>query len=100
MKRGGLKRKRYFAELNRAIGDSIQVAKRKLERQGVNCETLSHKTALVIERPANMPWPEFTKKIRSVIHPRRGSVMMSSEATGRTFICQNRGNRPGKFIQQ
>jgi hypothetical protein len=35
-----------------------------------------------------------------VLQPRRGSVMISSEATGRTYVCSNRGNQPGNFLRQ
>jgi len=89
--------KRYFAEFNRVIGDNIRIAARSLRRMGLEIYVLPHKTALLIERPASMSWADFTAAIRAVLQPRRGSVMISSESTGNTFICQNSGNRPGRF---
>jgi hypothetical protein len=42
----------------------------------------------------------ITRTIRAVLQPRRGSVILSSESTGRTFICQAGSNRPGRFERQ
>lgn len=91
---------RYFGEFNRVIRDNIRVAARLLRRLGLEVRVLPHKTSLLIERPRGMPWSQFTRAVRSVLQPRRGSVMLSSEATGNTFICSNRGNRPGRFVRQ
>jgi hypothetical protein len=88
---------RYFGEFNRVNGDNIRAAAKRLTRMGLRSKVLPHKTALEIKRPRNMPWGKFTGAICSILQPRRGSVMMSSEATGRTFICSNMGNRPGQF---
>ena len=92
--------RRYFAEFNRVVGDNIRGAARSLRRLGLNVMILPRKTSLMIERPRSMSWDEFKAAIRAVLHPRRGSVMISSEFTGRTFICQNSGNRPGLFKRQ
>lgn len=92
--------RRYFAEFNRVVGDNIRGAARSLRRIGLNITVLPHRTALMIERPSSMSWPAFKAAIRAVLQPRRGSVIISSEATGKTFICQNSGNRPGLFIRQ
>lgn len=92
--------RRYFAEFNRVVRDNIRGAVWTLRLHGLNVTVLPHKTALLIERPSCMSWSDFKCAIRSVLQPRRGSVMISSEATGRTFICQNGGNRPGLFIRQ
>ena len=89
--------KRYFAEFNRAKGDNIRITAKSLNRQGLRASLLPHKTSLMIERPKSMPWTQFTGTVRAVLHPRRGSVMISSEYSGKTFICQNSGNRPGRF---
>jgi hypothetical protein len=89
--------KRYFAEFNRVIGDNIRIAVRSLRKNGLNAEVLPHKTSLLIERPAEMSWADFKDAVREVLQAKRGSVMISSESTGRTFICQNSGNRPGRF---
>jgi len=91
---------RYFGEFNRVIRDNIRVAARMLRRLGLNAHVLPHKTSLVIERPKGMSWSAFTAAVASVLQPRRGSVMLSSETTGNTFICNNRGNRPGRFVRQ
>ena len=92
--------RRYFGEFNRVVGDNIRLAARALRRRGLDADVISHKTALVIQRPEEMSWADFTRAIRAVLQPRRGSVMLSSESTGRTFICHNGGNRPGRFERQ
>ena len=89
--------RRYFAEFNRVVGDNIRVAAKRLVRMGLNVNVLPHKTSLVIERPSSMPWSQFTAPILAVLQPRRGSVLMSSEHSGRAWICHNGGNRPGRF---
>jgi hypothetical protein len=47
---------RYVAEANRVIGDNIRSVARRLTRAGLPAYAVAHKTALVIERPANMTW--------------------------------------------
>lgn len=92
--------RRYFAEFNRVIGDNIRTAIRRLRQLGVDANRLPHKTALVLERPDTMSWPDFSRAVVSVLQPGRGSVMLSSESTGNTFICQNKGNRPSRLVRQ
>lgn len=89
--------RRYFAEFNRVIGDNIRIAARSLNRMGLNASLLPHKTSLVIERPKSMPWAQFRGTILAVLQARRGSVILTSEYSGKAWICQNRGNRPGQF---
>lgn len=90
----------YFGEFNRVIGDSIRNAARLLRSWGLDVDTIPHKTALRIGRPAGMAWPDFKRSIHAVLQPQRGSVMISSMSTGRTYICNNRGNRAGRFQRQ
>lgn len=89
--------RRYFAEFNRVRGDNIRLTARALRRGGLRVHVVAHRTALEIQRPDYMSWPAFTSAIRGELQPRRGSVMISSEATGRTFLCSNAGNQPGRF---
>lgn len=88
---------RYFAEFNRVLGDNIRTTARRLTRMGLPAYVLPHMTALIIERPAGVTWKQFTNSIRSVLQPKRGSILIASETTGRAFICSNKGNRPGHF---
>ncbi|WP_314963950.1 hypothetical protein [Bradyrhizobium cosmicum] len=90
----------YFGEFNRVIDDNIRRAMRVLQSWGLNVQLLPHKTALRIERPEDMSWADFKRAIRGVLQPRRGSVMISSETSGRTYVCSNRGNQPGAFQRQ
>jgi hypothetical protein len=92
--------RRYFGEFNRVIGDNIRLAAKRLQKLGLGASVLPHKTALVIERPDAMPWADFSRAVQSILQPQRGSVMLSSESSGRTFICQNRGNQAGRFVRQ
>jgi hypothetical protein len=92
--------RRYFSEFNRVIDDNIRLAAKRLQKFGLGGSVLPHKTALLIERPDTMTWADFSRAIGSILQPRRGSVMLSSESTGRTFICQNRGNQAGRFVRQ
>jgi hypothetical protein len=89
--------RRYFAEFNRVMGDNIRIAARSLNRTGLQASLLPHKMSPVMERPRSMPWAQFTGAILAVLQPRRGSVMLSSEYSGKAWICQNSGNRPGHF---
>ena len=79
------------------VGDNIRAVARRLTRAGLPAHTVAHKTTLVIERPAGMTWARFKALIRSILQPKRGSVILFSETTGRTFLCSNRGNQPGVF---
>lgn len=88
---------RYFAELNRPIGDSIQIAVTALRRLGLTTRALPHKTSLLVERPAGMRWKVFTRRLKAVLQPRRGSAIVFSEATGNAFVCRSNGRRPGPF---
>jgi hypothetical protein len=88
----------YVAEFNRAYGDNIRMAARRLERRwGLNVDMLPHKTTLRIERPADMSWSTFKDALRSVIQPLRGAVLLFSKRTGNVFVCSNSGNQPGQF---
>ena len=89
--------KTYVAEFNRAKGDNIRLIESHLQRRGIDATRLPHPTTILIERPSTMPWRDFKDAIRSVLQPRRGSVMIASQTTGKVFICSNRGNRPGLF---
>lgn len=89
--------RRYFAEFNRVRGDNIRLTARALRRRGLRVHLVAHRTALEIGRPDSMPWPTFAGAIRAELQPQRGSVIISSEATGRTFLCSNAGNQPGRF---
>ncbi|CAO4145475.1 hypothetical protein LPLAFNJD_LOCUS1950 [Methylorubrum aminovorans] len=89
--------KEYTAEFNRAVGDHIAVWMRKLKRSGLEVSKVPHLTAVLIERPASMTWKRFKQILRSVLQPRRGSVLLFSHTTGRSFYCSNKGNMPGRF---
>lgn len=89
--------RRYIAEWNRVLGDNIRRAATRLQKKGVLVSVLPHKTALLIERPDEMGWIEFKNLVRNELNRRHGSVLLFSESTGNTFICQYRGNRPGRF---
>jgi hypothetical protein len=89
---------RYFAEFNRTFRDNVKIAARRLERGGLNVDLLPHKTSVVIDRPAWMDWDTFTSLLRSVLNPSLGSLLLFSESSGRAWICSNRGNRPGDFV--
>jgi hypothetical protein len=87
----------YVAEFNRTVGDNIRTCQRRLERQGLNVDSVPHKTTLRIERPADMSWHDFKQILRSVIQPLRGAVLLFSRSTGNVFVCSNAGNQPGRF---
>lgn len=87
----------YVGEFNRCRGDNIRRCASRLERGGVPASPIPHLTALRIERPAGMDWPTFARTIRGELSPRIGSVVLHSQTTGNTFLCRNKGNRPGRF---
>lgn len=88
---------RYFAEFNRVRGDNIRRAATSLRRRGLDVSILAHRTSLEIIRPDEMSWKRFTNAIRAQLQPRRGSVLISSERTGNTFVCSFASNQPGRF---
>lgn len=88
---------RYFAEFNRVRSDNIRSAAARLRRRGLDVAVLAHRTALEITRPDDMSWKGFADAIRAQLQRRRGSVMISSESTGKTFICSFAGNQSGRF---
>jgi hypothetical protein len=89
--------KSYIAEFNRCRGDNIRRCARRLERRGIPTSAIRHKTTLRMERPVGMGWPYFIRAVRDQLTPRIGSVLLHSQRTGNTFLCSNRGNRPGRF---
>ncbi len=89
--------RRYVGEFNRAWGDNIRVAARRLMRRGLDVEVLPHKTSLVIDRPSEMNWEEFKDALRAALDPDKGSLLLFSKTTGYIFICSNRGNQRGTF---
>jgi hypothetical protein len=87
----------YTAETNRAMRDSIRWVVRFLERHGIKVTRIAHLTSVLLERPPQMSWAQFTAILRAVPQPRIGSVLVTSCTTGRVFLCSNRGNQPGVF---
>lgn len=92
------KKRRYIGEFNRPRWDNIPACIRRLEKAGISVERLRHKTSLAMMRPATMSWSTFTAAINSILDPNIGSVMLFSQSTGNAFRCNNRGNRPGRFL--
>jgi hypothetical protein len=90
-------RRYYIVEFNRAYGDNIRIAARRLERAGLDVEILPHKTTLQVIRPAWMSWDDFKDALRSALDRNRGSLVLFSQTTGYAFICSNLGNQRGLF---
>lgn len=88
----------YVVEFNRCIGDNIYRLAEKLRRLGFSVLVLKHKTTLKIGRPRSIDWTRFKEIMRATIQKRHGSLFLCSKTTGNTFICSNRGNRPGRFV--
>ena len=90
--------RRYIVEFNRIIGDNIRRGASFLQRLGLSVQIVPHKTTLIVERPTTMSWSQFQKAIAAVLQPRLGSALVFSEWGGRSYLCSNRGNRPGRFV--
>jgi len=89
---------RYIIEFNRVIYDDIRRAAWIFQKKwGIAAQVVTHKTTLVVIRPKQMSWSKFKGIILQMIQPRRGSALIFSERTGASYICSNRGNRPGQF---
>lgn len=91
-------RRRYIAEFNRCIGDSITRAMRRLERRGYEVERVPQLTTLCIQRPKGLSFDEFMDDLRALLQPRRGSLILAS-SSGRSWSCSFRRNRPGDFVR-
>ena len=89
---------RYIAEFNRCVGDSICRVIRRLERRGYEVDRVPQLTTLRIRRPAGVTMSQFRSDLRSLLQPRRGSLILCS-SSGRAWSCNMRGNRPGDFVQ-
>lgn len=88
----------FIAELNRAIGDNIRKARLYFEKRGILVDIVPHKTTLNLTKPATMDFNEFKRIVRKSVQPKIGSVLLVSKTTGNVFVCNNKGNRPGKFV--
>lgn len=97
-KKTASKPKKYVAELNRAVGDNIRKARAYFERRGIEADIVPHKTTLKLTKPNSMDWAEFKRIVHKSVQPRIGSVLLTSKTTGNVFVCNNRGNQPGKFV--
>lgn len=91
-------RYRYLGELNRPRWDNMNACIRRLQRAGLDVEKLRHKTAFAVIRPSSMSWTSFLNILRTVLDPKLGSMLLFSQHTGNAFRCDNRGNRPGRFL--
>jgi hypothetical protein len=98
MKRKLIVRRRYIAEFNRCVGDSIWRVVRRLQRRGYEVERVPQLTTLSIRRPVGVTMSEFRADLRSLLQPRRGSLILCS-SSGRAWSCNMRGNRPGDFVK-
>ena len=97
-KRKLMVRWRYIAEFNRSVGDSISRVIRRLERRGYHVDRLPQLTTLRIYRPVGVTMSQFRSDLRSLLQPRRKSLILSS-SSGFAWSCNMRGNRPGDFVQ-
>lgn len=92
--------KSYVLEYNRPRGDDYRAVVRRLERAGLVVDRLPHKTCLRIRRvPSRTTFTEFRSLLVSLMDRRRGSLLLSSLVTNRTWLMSNRGNRPGEFVR-
>jgi hypothetical protein len=89
----------YVLETNRALGDNVKRAARHLERGGLLVDLLPHKTTMLIRRPVSMSGAIFKSLLVSAIQPHAGSLLLFSKYSGRCWICSNRGNQPGVFVE-
>jgi hypothetical protein len=89
----------YVLETNRALGDNVRRAARHLERGGLSVDFLPHKTTMLVRRPLSMSWSAFERLLASAIQLRAGSLLLFSKHSGRCWICSNRGNQPGEFVE-
>lgn len=88
----------YRAELNRPVGDSTRKVVRFFERRGYEVERIPHLTSLTIRLPDDGDFATFQSDVAKVLQPRRGSALIHS-TSGRSWVCSNRGNRPGRFVR-
>ena len=91
--------RKYVVETNRAIGDNVKRAARRLERSGLVVDILPHKTTMLVERPLSMTWADFKRLLASIVQAGAGSLLVFSKTSGRCWICSNRGNQPGVFVE-
>lgn len=98
MRRQKFSKKQYITELNRCIGDQTSRVIGRLERLGYQVDRLPHLTTLRIRRPLGKTFLEFKSDLRRCVQSRRGSILLAS-STGRSWICNMRGNRPGTFVR-
>ena len=90
--------RRYIIEFNRIIYDDIRRGARILQRRfGLNVQLVPHKTTMIVRPPSTMSWASFRRAIAAMLQPRRGSAVIFSEWSGRSYLCSNVGNRPGRF---
>jgi hypothetical protein len=89
----------YVVETNRSLGDNVKRAARHLERGGLEVDFLPHKTTMLVRCPLSMKWSVFKNLLASAIQSRLGSLLLFSKHTGRCWICSNRGNQPGEFVE-
>jgi len=89
----------YIVETNRALGDNVKRAARHLERGGLAVDLLPHKTTMLVRRPLSMDWSVFKNLLASAIQLHAGSLLLFSKHSGRCWICSNRGNQPGEFVE-
>jgi hypothetical protein len=90
----------YIIEGNRLRGDSIKFVARSLKKYGLGVEQVPHKTTLKLMRPRSMSWKNFLRLLKRFVQPKIGSMLLFSCVTGKVFLCSNRGNRAGVFLQQ
>ncbi|MER9458158.1 hypothetical protein [Mesorhizobium sp. M0478] len=87
----------YIVELNRCRGDNVRLAALRFTRRGIKASVIPHKTTLRLERPDGMTWQAFKAEVRRELQPRRGSALVHSHKTAKSYVCSNSGNRIGRF---
>ena len=88
----------YLAEFNRCIGDNIKNVIRRLRRKGYVVSRIGHKTTILIRRPTGSKFKQFKADLAELVQPKIGSMVLSS-TSGRFWLLDNKGNRPGQLQQ-
>lgn len=94
--KGTFFRQVYMAEFNRAKGDNIKNVVSRLRAKGYEVSRIRHKTTIILKRPSTISFDQFKKDLCKLVQKRVGSMVLCS-TTGRFWLLDNTGNRPGEF---
>lgn len=89
----------YFVTYDNPAGGDYRRPLRTFDKVA-EVERVAPKTTLRLIRRKGQRFADIQSAGARSVDPRKGSMLLFSSKTGRTYVLNNRGNRPGVWVRR